>query len=70
MSDPREDQEVPAKRGDALWQETKHGIAARNQQAQKEGRARRQAHEARAAARLRAAELHERAGLADGSGPA
>ncbi|HEY1360580.1 MAG TPA: hypothetical protein VGF21_19930 [Thermoleophilaceae bacterium] len=46
MSDPAErGDEAPRKRGEAAWKEERERIAARNDAARKEGRARREAAE-------------------------
>ena len=46
MSDPAEEQQQPSgKRGEAAWKEHRERIAARNDRARKEGRARREADE-------------------------
>jgi hypothetical protein len=46
MTDPADQQDgAPRKRGEAQWKEERAQIAARNDQARKEGRARREAAE-------------------------
>ncbi len=46
LSDPAEQEgEAPRKRGEAAWQEERARIAARNDRARKEGKARREAAE-------------------------
>ena len=46
MSDPADQQEQPSgRRGEAAWKEHMDRISARNDQARKEGRARREAEE-------------------------
>jgi hypothetical protein len=67
MSDTskRQTVEAPPKRGDAAWRAAKEAIAGRNEQARKAGRERRQREYEAFAAERRAADLRERAELAN-----
>jgi hypothetical protein len=66
MSDTRNRQPVAEtpKRGEAAWRAAKEAIASRNEQARKQGRARRQKEYEQYAADRRTAEMRERAELA------
>jgi hypothetical protein len=67
MTDSSKRQPVAAepKRGEALWRANKEAIAGRNDQARKAGRERRQREYEAYAAEQRAADLRERAELAN-----
>ena len=56
MSD-REEQQAPAKSGDAAWKAHKERVAERNEEVSKAGRERRAVHEQQQAAARRAADV-------------